>query len=109
MPLPNLAAYVGSRMAVSDHRSPESERLLHENTPESLFARTQNAASANDAAVARPTGTQKQSYEDAGKQLREELAKLRQIQDKDLPELEKKLDALGAPTASGKLPVWDGK
>jgi hypothetical protein len=31
VPLPNLAAYVGSRMAVSDHRSPESERLLHEN------------------------------------------------------------------------------
>ena len=38
-------------------------------------------------------GTQRQSYEDAGKQLREELAKLRQIQDKDLPELEKQLDA----------------
>ena len=81
----------------------------NENVPESLFARTQNAASANDSALARPTGTQKQSYADASKQLTAELAKLRQVQDKDLPELEKKLDALGAPTAPGKLPVWDGR
>ena len=31
IPLPNLAAYVGSRMAVSAHQSSESERLLYEN------------------------------------------------------------------------------
>ena len=37
VPLPDLAAYVGSRLAVSDRRNPEAERLLYENARGSLI------------------------------------------------------------------------
>ena len=36
-PLPDLAAFVASRLAVSDRRSPETERLLYENARGSLL------------------------------------------------------------------------
>jgi hypothetical protein len=37
VPLPDLPAYVGSRLAVSDHREPEAERRLYENARTSML------------------------------------------------------------------------
>ena len=31
VPLPDVAAFIGSRLAVSDHREPEAERRFYEN------------------------------------------------------------------------------
>jgi hypothetical protein len=37
VPLPDLPAYVGSRLAVSDHRDPDTERRLYENARTSML------------------------------------------------------------------------
>ena len=79
-----------------------AERL--QDVPESISARAGYAASATSGALAKPTGTQKQEYADAGKLLAAEVATLRKILDTDLPSLEKKLEELGAPLLPGRLP-----
>ena len=76
----------------------------NENVPESISARAGYAASATSSALAKPTGSQQQAYTDAGKLLAAEVATLRELLDKDLPALEKKLEELGAPPLPGRLP-----
>ncbi len=76
----------------------------NENVPESISARAGYAASASSGALAKPTGTQKQEYADANKLLAIEVNTLREILDKELPALEKKLEELGAPPLPGRLP-----
>jgi photosystem II stability/assembly factor-like uncharacterized protein len=93
-------------------RALQGDRILasrNENVPESISARISTAASANEDALALPTGTQKQAYTDASKLLGLEITKLRAIIEKELPELEKKLEALGAAWTPGRLPKLDGK
>jgi photosystem II stability/assembly factor-like uncharacterized protein len=77
----------------------------NENVPLSIAGRANYAVSASDDALARPTATQTQAAEDAGKQLGEQIAKLKEIVEKDLPPLEKRLNELGAPWTPGRLPV----
>jgi photosystem II stability/assembly factor-like uncharacterized protein len=74
-----------------------------------LAQRISYAAAGGRGAIGPPTGTQKQAYETAGKILAAELDKLRRVLEKDLPELEKKIEAAGGPYIPGRLPVWDGK
>jgi photosystem II stability/assembly factor-like uncharacterized protein len=81
----------------------------NENTPLSISGRVSAAARANRGAIHPPTGTQKQAHDDAVKELAAEVARLRAIQEKDLPELEKRLEAAGAPLPPGRLPKLDGK
>jgi photosystem II stability/assembly factor-like uncharacterized protein len=81
----------------------------NENTPVSISDRIGEAVRANRGAIHPPTGTQKQAYADASKQLAAEISKLRAIQEKELPALEKRLEVIGAPLPPGRLPKWDGK
>jgi hypothetical protein len=81
----------------------------NENAPLSLSDRVRDAIWANRGAIALPTGTQKRVYAEASKQLAAEIGKLRQILEKELPALEKRMEAIGAPWAPGQLPKWDGK
>jgi photosystem II stability/assembly factor-like uncharacterized protein len=81
----------------------------NENAPLSLSDRVRDAVWANRGAIALPTGTQKRVYAEASKQLAAEVGKLRQILEKELPALEKRMEAIGAPWAPGQLPKWDGK
>jgi photosystem II stability/assembly factor-like uncharacterized protein len=53
-----------------------------------------------------PTATQKQQMAIAGKQLQQELPKLRQLVETDLKNIEKKLDAAKAPYTPGRIPAW---
>ncbi len=76
----------------------------NENAPPSIAQRAATAAGAGDDAIARPTGTQKQAAADAAKLLAAEAAKLRPVQDVDLPALEARLRELGAPLPAGRLP-----
>ncbi len=76
----------------------------NENVPASIADRARYAATATDAALARPTGTQKQAAADAARLLAAEVAKLRPVAEVDVPALEKTLEALGAPLPAGRLP-----
>ena len=81
----------------------------NENTPMSVADRIRESSWSNRGAVHPPTGTQKQAHADASKQLAAEVGKLRAIQEKELPELEKRMAAAGAPLPPGRLPKLDGK
>jgi hypothetical protein len=54
-----------------------------------------------------PTQTQQDAYRFAGEEFREVLAELRQLIEKDLTELEGKLEAAGAPWTPGRVPTWE--
>jgi len=56
--------------------------------------------------LARPTKTQRESYQIASEEFAGELAKLRALIDVDLRSLERALDAAGAPWTPGRLPDW---
>jgi photosystem II stability/assembly factor-like uncharacterized protein len=77
----------------------------NENVPTSISELVSYAAFSSSGALAKPTGTQKDAYDRAAKDLATEVAKLRVILEKDLPPLEKKLDELGAPWTPGRLPT----
>jgi len=79
----------------------------NENVPTSISERAGYAARAASQSLGPPTTTQKEQYAIAAKEFAAELAKLRQLSDTDLPALEKKLDAFGAPWTPGRLPVWE--
>ena len=80
----------------------------NENVPLSISDRAGTAARASVQSLAKPTGTQKEQYAIAASEFAKELTKLRQLADVDVPALEKKLDAFGAPWTPGRLPTWDG-
>ncbi len=81
----------------------------NENTPVSISERISTAAYANSGTIQTPTRTQQQAYADASKQLAAEVEKLRAIQEKEIPELEKRMAAVGAPLPPGRLPKLGGK
>jgi photosystem II stability/assembly factor-like uncharacterized protein len=85
-------------------------RRRQENLPPSISERVGYAAGAGDEAFAKPTATAKQQYAIAAKEFSAELTKLRQVVEVEVPALEKKLDAFGAPLTPGRLPdAPDGK
>ncbi|HET6574560.1 MAG TPA: hypothetical protein VFG68_13210 [Fimbriiglobus sp.] len=81
----------------------------NENTPVSIAERVREAARSSRGAIHPPTGTQKQAYSDAREQLATEVGKLRAIQEKELPALEKWMAEVGAPLPPGRLPVIERK
>ncbi len=91
-------------------RKLNGDRVLaarNENVPDSVSQRVNYAA--NFDALAKPTETQKASYAAATKELTTLLAELKAMIETDLPALEKKLDAAGAPLTPGRLPKIDDK
>jgi len=99
------------RKLIAQHR--ETVRALNgdaflgsrwENTPPSIGERVGDAAAATRTVVDKPTGTQREQYKIAREELDREAAKLRQLSEKDLKELEQLLDKLGAPWTPGRLP-----
>ena len=79
----------------------------NENVPTSISERVGYAARASVQSLGRPTATQREQYALASKEFAAELARLRKLADTDLPALEKKLDAFGAPWTPGRLPTWE--
>ncbi len=75
-----------------------------ENVPTSTSERLGHAAGAGGDTVAAPTGTAKTALADAKSELADAVGKLREIAETDLPAVEKKLDAIGAPWTPGRLP-----
>jgi photosystem II stability/assembly factor-like uncharacterized protein len=81
-------------------------RARNENTPISIVERVEGIADEQLLALAKPTTTQREAYRVAGEEFSAELAKLRHLIEVDLRELEKALDAAGAPWTPGRLPDW---
>src|SRR5262249_54400117 len=80
----------------------------NENVPLSIADRIRYAGGSSVQSLTRPTGTQKDAYAIASKEFTAKPAKPKQLADVDVPALEKKLDAFGAPWTPGRLPNWDG-
>jgi hypothetical protein len=84
-------------------------RRRNENTPLSISDKVEAIIEEQRYSLAAPTRTHHMLYEQAGADLTRELGKLRTLRDKDLRELEKALDAAGAPYTPGRLPAWPEK
>ncbi|MFO0850133.1 MAG: FlgD immunoglobulin-like domain containing protein [Gemmataceae bacterium] len=104
-----LAEVKKVQRTLSGARGPAAAGRDEDAQPITLAQRISYAAAGGRGAIGPPTGTQKQAYETAGKLLAADLATLRRILEKDLPELERKIEAAGGPYIPGRLPVWDGK
>jgi len=81
-------------------------RARNENTPISIVERVEDIAGEQLLALAKPTTTQLEAYRIAGEEFSIELTKLRRLIEGDLRELEKAMDAAGAPWTPGRLPDW---
>lgn len=99
------------RKLIADHRA--TVRLLNgdsilrarnENVPVSIAERVAVAAGATRTISAKPTGTQREQYAIARRELDDTAATLRLRTEKDVRELEAALDKLGAPWTPGRLP-----
>ena len=71
-------------------------RTRNENTPPSIGERVDYAVESSRLSLAGPTATQREAYRIASEEFTEELAKLRKMFDKEVPELEKAMEASGA-------------
>jgi photosystem II stability/assembly factor-like uncharacterized protein len=94
------------RSIVTAFRGDAVLRTRQESVPESIGDRLGFAAGAASRYIGRPTGTQKDSYAIASKEFTATLAKLKQLVEKDIPALEKRLDLIDAPFTPGRLPEW---
>lgn len=99
------------RKLIAEHRA--TVRLLNgdsilrarnENVPMSIADRVAVAAGATRTISAKPTGTQREQYAIARRELDDTAATLRLRSEKDVRELEGVLDKLGAPWTPGRLP-----
>jgi photosystem II stability/assembly factor-like uncharacterized protein len=81
-------------------------RGRNENTPISIAERVENIVEEQRLSLSRPTTTQEEAYQVASQEFGQELTKLRTLIEGDLRNLEKALDAAGAPWTPGRLPVW---
>ena len=75
-----------------------------ENTPVSIADRVGTAAAATRTIVDKPTGTEREQLKIARSALDEQSAKLRQLKETDVKQLERLLDKLVAPWTPGRLP-----
>lgn len=79
------------------------------NTPPSISERVGYIVGSHRNSLARPTQTQRDSYEIASAEFRRELARLRALIDTDLRRLQEALHEAGAPWVPGVLPDWKEK
>lgn len=80
-------------------------RSRNENAPMSVSERVGVAAGATRSIVSRPTGTQREQFALARKDLDQLAVVLRNTAEKDVKELEILLDKLGLPWTPGRLPL----
>jgi photosystem II stability/assembly factor-like uncharacterized protein len=81
-------------------------RSRNENTPTSIAERVEYVVDATRFALVKPTATQRESYRIASAEFAKELAKLKHLVQVEMPELDKALEAAGAPWTPGRLPTW---
>jgi len=83
-------------------------RSHNEGTPASISERIQAAAGATRGTTSHPTKTAMEQYQIGSDELAVQIPKLKKLIDTDIRNLEKQLDAAGAPPTPGRLPDWKG-
>jgi hypothetical protein len=83
-------------------------RSHNEGTPASISERIQAAGSSGRGNIGHPTKTAMEQYQIGSDELALQIPKLRKLIDVDIKNLEKQLDAAGAPPTPGRLPDWKG-
>lgn len=78
----------------------------NENVPASISDRVEDIMEAGRFTISKPTGTQQQQYEIAAQEFTGVLSQMHQLVDVDLANLEKQLEAAGAPWTPGRVPQW---
>jgi hypothetical protein len=81
-------------------------RKWQEPAPLSIAERVNRISGSQWSNTSPPTQTQKDGYQYAATEFEGVLKDLRVLMEEDLPQLEKKLDADGAPWTTGRLPDW---
>jgi photosystem II stability/assembly factor-like uncharacterized protein len=81
----------------------------HRLTPPSIRDRLGTTQGNRWRTLSGPTKTQEEAYRIASKQLTGVVSKLRQLATKEIPPVEKALEAAGAPYTAGRLPEWKGE
>jgi len=84
----------------------ETLRRRHVPTAPSIVQRVQRLVGIQWVSSARPTQTQKRSYQIAAKQFKEVLGKLKRLVEADLERLKQKAEEAGVPWTPGRLPAW---
>ena len=74
--------------------------------PPSISGRIGGTADALAYTTQPPTGTQKEQYEIAAEDFGAQLTALKTIAETEIPAIEAKLEAAGAPWTPGRLPTW---
>lgn len=97
------------RLIVRELRGDAEMRKRQENTPLSITDKLDAIVGEQYYSLSAPTKTHQRLYDEAGASLAKELAKLREMTNKDVPALEKRLDEAGAPYTPGRLPEWKEK
>lgn len=81
-------------------------RSYSEPTPPSIVSRVQQTVFGHSRSTSDPTETQRQDYRIASDEFRDLLTRLRGLVERDLKQLEVRLDEVGAPWTPGRLPEW---
>jgi photosystem II stability/assembly factor-like uncharacterized protein len=84
----------------------ETIRSRSESTPPAIADRVDDVVSGHWTSTSAPTSTHREAYRIAGDELEPVLEDLRRLLSEDLPALEVKLDAAGAPWTPGRIPQW---
>jgi hypothetical protein len=79
----------------------------NEAVPESISQRIQSAGGGLRG-TGHPTKTAMEQYQIGSDELAVQIPKLRKLIETDIKNLEKQLDAAGAPPTPGRLPDWKG-
>jgi photosystem II stability/assembly factor-like uncharacterized protein len=82
-------------------------RSHNEGVPASISERIQ-AAGSSGRGTGHPTKTSMEQYQIGSDELAAQIPKLKKLIDTDIKNLEKQLDAAGAPPTPGRLPDWKG-
>jgi photosystem II stability/assembly factor-like uncharacterized protein len=82
-------------------------RAHNEGTPASISERIQSAGSSTRG-TSHPTKTSMEQYQIGSDELAVQIPKLKKLIETDIKNLEKQLDAAGAPPTPGRLPDWKG-
>jgi photosystem II stability/assembly factor-like uncharacterized protein len=83
-------------------------RSHNEGTPASISERIQAAAGPTRGTTGHPTKTAMEQYQIGSDELAVQIPKLKRLIETDIKNLEKQLDAAGAPPTPGRLPDWKG-
>src|SRR5262249_5032738 len=84
-------------------------RARNENTPPSISERVAYIVDSQRFSLAKPTKTQRESYQIASEEFTQEFARLRALIDGDLKNVDNSLDAADAACTRGRLLEWSDR